>query len=146
MSSPSIILVNRYQSSFNFLKGGLWLRPRDWVRSVNNGIVMQPFDIDAGDRAPLDEADCKLSAKFSNTSTRHRRTCAGRLRAAYHRPRQKQTMCRTNPISPERRLCVTSTKGQAAPLMSPRIYWPPSYVWRGRCAHSGRLPSSAEFR
>jgi hypothetical protein len=34
------------------------LRPRHWVRSVNNGIVMQqPFDIGAGDRAPMDEAD-----------------------------------------------------------------------------------------
>jgi hypothetical protein len=38
-------------------KGGLWLRPRHWVRSVNNGIVVQPFDIGAGDRAPMDEAD-----------------------------------------------------------------------------------------
>jgi hypothetical protein len=56
--------------------------------------------------APLSTKQiCKFSAKSSNTSTRIRRTCSSTRARACHLPRQKQTMCRTNPILTEALRC-----------------------------------------
>ena len=65
----------------------------------------------------MDEADCKQSAKFRNTLTRHRRTCAGSPRGhAIGRAENKLCTERTQIRLTESYVAATSTKGQVAPV------------------------------
>ncbi len=117
LQNPHAYVDANIEGFINALEGCRHNGPRHWLRSVDDRVVMQPFDVGAGDRASMGERICKQSAKFRNTSTRHRRIFARRPRGQpIGRAENKLCTERTQFRLSESYVPATSTKGQVAPV------------------------------